>query len=74
VELVANGIKGGTAGNKGSATGSGTAGAAAGAAGFGLLFLALVVFAFGFIMGAAPAGARQHKMQQAITIHSQSGK
>jgi len=78
VELVANGIRGGTAGNKGlaPAAGSGAAGVGSGAAGvgFGLLFVLTPLPPF-LGIAKAPAGAaaqmRQHKMK---ANHSQRGK
>jgi len=72
VELVANGIRGGTAGTKGSATGSGADGADFDA--FGLLFFLVPFFCEGFIMGKAASEARQHKQHKARRSHSQSGK
>jgi hypothetical protein len=78
VELVANGIRGGTAGNKGLLPGTSGAALAAGsgaaAFGFGLLFLTPLPLFLG-IPAMAPAGAaarrQQHKM---IANHSQRGK
>jgi hypothetical protein len=78
VELVANGIRGGTAGNKGLAPGVGSAAGAAGsgaaAFGFGLLFFLTPLPPF-LGIAKAPAGAaaqtKQHKMK---ANHSQRGK
>jgi hypothetical protein len=77
VELVANGIKGGTAGNKGSATGAGVAGTSAGAAALGLLFFLVPLppgFGLPIIEEIAPKIAPlQQQRKQMSKTHSQLG-
>jgi hypothetical protein len=80
VELVANGIKGGTAGNKGSATGTGAAGAAgvsagAGGVGFLLFFLGAAFFPLPIIEEIPPMIAPlQQQRRQMSNTHNQLGK